>query len=273
MVRLRWIRVLLPVVVMSKEANAPSQFAAESPPTPKRHKSTGVDGVICRDSKWMSPLALPNDSPPVASDFSPLKGDGPSSLGVGHDGTALGVGGSMGGADGADILAHVSEEELAILQDAVCSPSTQPLVRTSCAPTSQKNKEEPLGAVDMGAPVCMGGADGDDILPAGRTSLGPSRDPGSGITQDGAQRASLARHLDEEAAADACPPAQVVKPILTSIIAERLRTLYPGQRVAGGGVISVPSSRLGARAVGNLTEEENIALHGESGYVRVNCPL
>ena len=142
--RLRCIRVLLPVVVMSKEAHAPSRFTAESPPTHKRHKSSGLDGVICRDSKWMSPLALPNDSPPVASNFSPMKGGGPSSLGVGPDGTALGVGGSMGGADGADILADVSEEELAILQDAVCSPSTQPLVRTSCAPTSQKNKEGTL---------------------------------------------------------------------------------------------------------------------------------
>ena len=202
-----------------------------------------------------------------------MKGGGPSSSGVGPGGTALGVGVSMGGADGDDILADVSEEELAILQDAVCSPSTQPLVRTSCAPTSQKTKEETLGAVDMGAPVCMGGADGDDILPDGRCSLGPSREPGSGITQDGALRGSLARHLDEEAAADACPPAHVVKPILTNIVAERLRTLYPDQRVAVGGVISVPSSRLGARVVGNLTEEENIALHGESGYVRLNCPL
>ena len=46
---------------------------------------------------------------------------------------AVAMGGrvSMGGADGDDILADVSQEELAILQDAVCSPSTQPVVRTS----------------------------------------------------------------------------------------------------------------------------------------------
>ena len=110
-------------------------------------------------------------------------------------GTALGVGVSMGGADRDDILADVSQEELAILQDAVCSPSTQPVVRTSCAASCQKNKAGTFSAVDMGAHACMGGADGDDILPEGHCGSGPSRKSCCGITHDDSLRGSLAQHL------------------------------------------------------------------------------